>query len=289
MVKNTLGIAILTCLCVFSLNGFTTPVWKVTHDEKSLFIAGTIHVLSKSDLPLPAEFDIAFNQSQHIVLETDLSALQTPAMQQALARAVTYIPPQNLLSHISLDTQALLQQFCQTRGIPLANLLHYKPGMLISILTMTELQRLGIDGEGVDEIYEQKAISQGKTLGQLETPLMQLEFLGNLGANEPDPLIQYSLEDTDKLHIFFKDMVSAWRAGDMEKLEKAAQIDELIEKFPEIYDQILVQRNQNWIPKIEAMLRDKRVEMVLVGALHLAGKDSVLAMLKAKGYKIEQL
>lgn len=288
-VKHVLHIVILAFVATFTLTSFAAPVWKVTKDDNTLYLAGTIHVLSKTDLPLPGEFDYAFNQAQHIVLETDLSAFQTPEMQQAMVKAITYTPPQNILTYISKDTQALLKEFCQARGIPLSNLLHYKPGMLVSVLTMTELQRLGIDSEGVDEIYEQKAVANGKTLGQLETPLMQLEFLGNLGTDNPDALIQYSLEDTDKLHIFFKDMVSAWREGDMTKLEQAAQVADLIQKFPEIYDQILVQRNKNWMPQIETMLNDKQVEMVLVGALHLAGKDSVLAMLKAKGYKIEKL
>jgi len=289
MVKNTFRIAILAFLYTVSLNSLSAPVWKVTNGDNTVFIAGTIHVLSKTDLPLPKEFDDAFNQAQHVVLETDLSAFQTPEMQHAMVKAITYTPPQNLLTYISKDTQVLLKLFCQARGIPLANLLQYKPGMLVSILTMTELQRLGIDGKGVDEIYEQKAVENGKTLGQLETPLMQLEYLGNLGSDNPDALIQYSLEDTDKLPIFFKDMVSAWREGDMNKLEQAAQVADLISKFPKVYDQILVQRNKNWTPQIEAMLNDNKVEMILVGALHLAGKDSVLAMLKAKGYKVEKL
>jgi uncharacterized protein YbaP (TraB family) len=289
MVKSTLRIAILAFICIFSLKSYASPVWKVTNGENTVYIAGTIHVLSKSDLPLPKEFDLAFNQAQHIVLETDLTAFQTPEMQQAMASAITYTPPHNLLTHISKETHTQLKAFCDARGIPLQNLIAYKPGMLISILMMTELKRLGINGAGVDEIYEQKAVTQGKTIGELETPLKQLEFLANLGDDDPDALIQYSLEDTDQLGTFFKDMVDAWRKGDMDLLEDAAQVADLVERFPEIYDQILVQRNKNWIPQIEAMLRDKKVEMVLVGALHLAGTDSVFAMLKAKGYKIKKL
>jgi len=285
-----ISIALLSIIAtVLSAVSVAAPVWKVTNGENTLYLAGTIHVLSKNDLPLPKEFDQVFQQADKVILETDLTALQTPEMQQAMANAITYAPPQSLLNHISKDTQSQLQTFCDTRGIPLTHLLPYKPGMVISILTMAELQRLGIDGKGVDEIYEQKALTEGKYIGELETPLMQLEFLANLGTNNPDALIQYSLKDTDKLKHYFKDMVSAWRAGDMKKLEQAAQVEELIETFPEIYQELLVERNQNWLTQIEAMLKDKPTEMVLVGALHLAGKDSVLGMLRAKGYKIEKL
>jgi uncharacterized protein YbaP (TraB family) len=59
--------------------------------------------------------------------------------------------------------------------------------------------------------------------------------------------------------------------------------------YPVIYEDLLVTRNNNWLPQIVKMLNDAPTEFVLVGALHLAGPDSVLAKLKAKGYKIEKL
>ncbi|MFT7259602.1 MAG: hypothetical protein ACI9MS_001464, partial [Glaciecola sp.] len=52
---------------------------------------------------------------------------------------------------------------------------------------------------------------------------------------------------------------------------------------------LIIQRNNNWMPKIMAMLKDKPTELVLVGAAHLAGKDSLFAKLEAKGYKIEKV
>jgi hypothetical protein len=59
--------------------------------------------------------------------------------------------------------------------------------------------------------------------------------------------------------------------------------------FPEVYQTLLVERNEAWMPQLEAMFASKEVEFVLVGALHLAGKDGVLAKLGARGYRITQL
>jgi uncharacterized protein YbaP (TraB family) len=59
--------------------------------------------------------------------------------------------------------------------------------------------------------------------------------------------------------------------------------------YPDIYQDLLVTRNNNWFPQIVSMLNDQPIEFILVGALHLAGPDSVLAQLKAKGYKVEKL
>ena len=60
-------------------------------------------------------------------------------------------------------------------------------------------------------------------------------------------------------------------------------------EFPRIYDLLLKNRNQRWIPQIETMFADDNTEFVLVGVLHLAGEHSVLAMLESKGYKVTQL
>ncbi len=83
-------------------------------------------------------------------------------------------------------------------------------------------------------------------------------------------------------------MKAAWRSGNNAQLKKVA-LDTWIDRFPEIYHSLLIERNNNWIPQIEKMLRTKEVEFVLFGALHLVGDDGILAQLKARGYKIENL
>jgi hypothetical protein len=58
---------------------------------------------------------------------------------------------------------------------------------------------------------------------------------------------------------------------------------------PEIYDELIVQRNQNWMPELEKLMRSDPVEFVLVGAGHLAGKDGLIAALQARGCAVEQI
>jgi uncharacterized protein YbaP (TraB family) len=58
---------------------------------------------------------------------------------------------------------------------------------------------------------------------------------------------------------------------------------------PQMYQRLLVERNKNWLPKIEALFAARGRALVVVGAAHLVGPDGVLAMLKAKGYTVEQL
>ena len=59
--------------------------------------------------------------------------------------------------------------------------------------------------------------------------------------------------------------------------------------YPDVYESLLVVRNNNWMPQIERLFSTPETEFVLVGALHLAGPDSVLKKLKDKGYSVTKL
>jgi hypothetical protein len=167
-------------------------------------------------------------------------------------------------------------------------IVNFKPGMVLTMMTMIELQRLGIDGIGVDAYYSARAIEDNKKLGELEPVETQIAFLANMGAGQENEMLSFSLSDIEQLPAMMKSMKDAWRRGDLKKLEKIG-ISDLQNDFPEIYKTLLVDRNNAWIPQIEAMARTKEIELILVGALHLAGEDGLLAQLKARGYKIKMM
>ena len=265
-----------------------SPVWKIEKNGHQLFIGGTIHVLAASDYPLPSTFDQAYRQSAILVLETDMQKLQSPEFQQTILRELTYTDGRNLQKVLNRSTYQGLEQFFSARGIPMEAIVNFKPGMVLTMMTMIELQRLGIDGIGVDAYYSARAIEDNKKLGELEPVETQIAFLANMGAGQENEMLSFSLSDIEQLPAMMKSMKDAWRRGDLKKLEKIG-ISDLQNDFPEIYKTLLVDRNNAWIPQIEAMARTKEIELILVGALHLAGEDGLLAQLKARGYKIKMM
>ena len=79
----------------------------------------------------------------------------------------------------------------------------------------------------------------------------------------------------------------AWKSGDLAAVETIALAD--LKSDPLMYQRLLVERNNNWMPKIEALFARRGRALVVVGAAHLVGPDGLLAKLRAKGYTIEQL
>jgi uncharacterized protein YbaP (TraB family) len=288
--KTRLSIISLSCLLVLFSHSViaASPVWKVEKNGHHLFIGGTIHVLASADYPLPSSFDMAYRQSEILVLETDMQKLQSPGFQATMLRELTYSDGRNLQKVLDRNTYRELEQFFSARGIPMEAIVNFKPGMVVTMMTMVELQRLGIDGVGVDAYYSARAIEDRKKLGQLEAVETQIAFLANMGAGQENEMLSFSLSDVEQLPGMMKSMKDAWRRGDVGKLEKLG-ISELKKDFPEIYKALLLDRNNAWMPKIEAMARTKEIELVLVGALHLAGRDGLLAQLKSRGYSIKMM
>jgi uncharacterized protein YbaP (TraB family) len=265
-----------------------SPVWQVERNGNLTFIGGTFHVLTEADYPLPAGFDKAYQQSALVIFETDIEKLESPEFQQAMLRELSYSDGRNLQQVLHPETYLALGDYFAARGIPIASVVNYKPGLVATLMMVIELQRLGLDGEGVDTYFSTKTTRDQKQRGQLESVDDQIQFIANMGIGREDELLAFNLEDLEKLPGMWKSMKDSWRNGDMPKLYQETGIS-LKNDFPEIYQSLLVERNDAWMPQIEALLKTTEVEFVLVGALHLAGEDGLLSRLAARGYKVRQL
>ena len=61
------------------------------------------------------------------------------------------------------------------------------------------------------------------------------------------------------------------------------------EGFPGVYESLVVQRNKAWADNISDLLQEEDDYLVIVGALHLVGKDSVISLLARRGHDPKQL
>ena len=265
-----------------------SPVWKVVKGDNQLFIGGTIHVLTQTDYPLPLSFEKAYSRSVRLVFETDMQKINSQEFQKVMLSKLIYSDGRNLLQVLNDDTYQDLEQYCTSRGVPMVNILNFKPGMVAITLTLIELQRLGLLGAGVDDFFRLRALNDQKELGQLETAEEQLAFLSTLGDGQENEMIAYTLRDIKKLPVLMESLKDAWRRGDVRKLEEVG-ITPFKKDFPEVYDELIVNRNNAWMPQVEAMLKTKEIEFVLVGALHLVGDEGLIAQLAVRGYDIRML
>ena len=265
-----------------------SSVWKISRGGNTLYLGGTIHLVRASDLPLPAEFDTGFAASSQLFFETDLGKLQSPEMQQVVLTRGMFTDGTTLDKVLDPDAWKMASAYAEKAGLPLDALKALKPWLFVVMLAQIELQKLGVSDEGVDLRLYQQARDAGKKTGELEAFEQHINYLVNLGAGHESEMIKSGIDDLKEMPATINQLLAAWKAGDLATIDKY-MVEDMRTNYPAIYQELLVSRNALWLPKIEAMLKTPDVEFVLVGVGHLAGKEGLVAQLKAKGYTVEQV
>jgi len=284
----TIKLMITVCLCFISvLTLAASPVFKIEKDNQVSYLAGTVHLLTAQDHPLPKAMDTAFNAADVVVFETDIQATQTPVFQQKLMQAISLVPPANIETTLKPDTYKTLLDFMASNGLSIEQFKQLSASGLSLMLSVIEMSKLGNSPAlGVEQTYMQKL--NGKVVKALETPEQQITFIANLGKGQEDTIILKTIADMAILKTQLTELKTYWRAGDFNKLDDVASKD-MREDFPTIYQSLVVDRNRNWLPKIQAIHKQTGTAIFMVGALHLAGDDSVVNLLEKSGFKITQL
>lgn len=274
--------------CVLSFNSLAASVWEVTKNGNTVYLGGTLHILSPGDYPLPTAYDKAYKNADTVVFETDLAALNSPEFTQKTMALMMYTDGRTIKDDLSLETYQQLSDFLASRGLSIQQVSVMKPSMLGITLSMLEMQRQGLTSQGVDNFFFELASKDDKHIDWFETPEEQLTILANLGQGEEDAYIRYTLEELKTMPDLLGPLKKYWRNGDMTGLYEFSMA-EFKADYPDVYADVLTTRNKAWLPKIERFLTTPDTELVLVGTMHMAGEEGVLSMLKAKGYKVTVL
>jgi uncharacterized protein len=281
-------VSIMLVLFACTWAGAESSVWKAQKGTTVIYLGGTCHVLREADFPLPPEFDQAYKASQVVVFETDLGKLQEPATQQKLLAKAMYSDGSTLDKHLSAKVYAELSAFAQANDIPLQEFGRFKPSMLMTTLTLLELMKLGVTQQGVDNVYYTRATTDKKAVEGLETVDQQIDYVVSMADGNEDAFVDYSIEEMKTLKEQFELLAGAWRRGDAGKLDELMD-GELRTQQPQIYKKLIVDRNRNWLPVIDAYQKTRQTRFVLVGVAHLVGPDGLIEALRKKGYKVNKL
>lgn len=268
------------------LQGFSqSSVWMIEGNGTKIYVAGSIHILREQDYPLPDEFESAFEKSDILVLEADINPEKREESRKKLFGLTMYPNNKSLSTELDKDVYKKLDSAYVKSGLSLEKMNGLKPVMAILTLTQSELFRMGVTSEGVDSYFYENALKKGKNLLFLESIDYQMELYVKMG--ESIDYVYYSLKELKYQKETFDEIIEYWRKGSARKWLEWINIFK--QDFPNFYQSLLVERNNNWIPQLENYLETPEVEFVVVGAMHLTGSDGILQKMKDKGYKVQQL
>lgn len=280
---------ISSCMLLISCQSLAqSSVWQASKGDNRIYLGGTIHMLRSSDYPLPPEFDQAYAQADSLYFETDIDAMNSPDVQLSLLQQVIYNDGRTLETVLDPEAFSILSEYAATLGLPMFLLQNMKPGMLVSTLELLEFQKLGFTQQGVDLTFHERARADGKFIGSFETIEQQIGFMAAMGEGEESEFILLSLRDMEKIASDIESMISTWRNGDAESLMELF-VEDMKQSTPAVFQLMLSDRNNSWLPEIERMLDDADTEFILVGVAHLLGPEGLVQQLQDRGYQVEQL
>ncbi|MDR3000488.1 MAG: TraB/GumN family protein [Fibromonadaceae bacterium] len=264
-----------------------SSVWRISKGDNTMFLAGSIHLLREGDFPLPRELDLAFAQSTALALEADIRQKAVGELQSYLMSQMFLPEGQTLETLLEASTLKKLRIAALRYGIPLETVSHFKPSMLMSALAVLQIQSLGFVQEGVDHYYLHKAVNANKFLYFLEAAENQVDAILSMGVGYENDFVLYSLQDMENVEAFLTSILNDWRTGEAATSE--ATLKSMKRNFPLIYQVIVTDRHDAWMPQLEKFLTSDSIYFVIVGLLHIHGPDGLLQLLKDLGYTVEQL
>ncbi len=262
-------------------------LWRIAGPKGNVFLFGSFHLLPADVKWRTPAVESALNEAAVVVFETDFAGAQDPRVSQALIAKYGFLPPgQTLRRVLSTSTNAELEKTATDLEIPPPSLAPLRPWLAALTLGLQFAIHQGFDpSNGVEQQVITSAKASGKSLRTLETNESQLRVFADLTREQEVELLTVTLRQVRETPKMLEDMLTAYRKGDLAALERTVNIG--FDDFPALRKRILKDRHDKWLPQIENMIADGRTHLIIVGAAHLVGPDSVIVMLRAKGVKVE--
>jgi uncharacterized protein YbaP (TraB family) len=262
-------------------------LWKVQNGPGVLYLAGSVHALSKEMYPLPDAYQRAFDASETLVEELDLNEAGMLGAAPMLMTKGMYTDGRTFEKAVSADTVALVRSRLAGTPFSLELIQPMKPWMVMLMLSVMQVQQAGLDAQyGLDKHFYDRAVAAGKSVIGLETAEFQIDRFDKMPEPLQEQLLRTTLTELDTAQGELATIVTAWRRGDTTALERTLLSG--FQKYPAAYESLIAERNRNWMPQLEQCLARTRPCFVVVGAAHLVGPDGLLKLLQKKGYRLEQ-
>ena len=260
-------------------------------ERNTVYLLGSVHMLSEDNYPLSPVIEAAFDRAEIAVFETDMEAAASPDIQRLLFSKTLYQNGRTLKGSISEKLYRQIEIKFELFGLSIQQFNMFKPVLVGLTLIALEIQNIGLKPElGLDAYFYGKAGEAGKEIQTLESPEFQINLLADLSEPDQESFLLSALLDADNMENELFQLIKYWQIGDITSIDSLLQ--ESLANDPgalEIYDKIAYERNRAWLPKVLSLINSDRDCIIIVGAAHLIGDQSLIDLLLAKGYAAEQL
>ena len=266
----------------------TTPVIReakpalfvLKDEDTTIYLFGTIHLLPKDVSWFQGPVKSAFDSSDALVLE-----VIEPNMGEMMRLMNTYGRASDgtkLTDRLNTETRANYEAEMKKLGLPLAALEGKLPWLAYITIYGVQLINSGWDANsGVEKVLTTAAKADKKAILSLETVDEQFAILSGFSIDDQIAMLSQTVNEPQKGIDELNILLNHWMAGDVVAIGQV--MTEGFGEAKEVEQQLLIKRNANWTIWLDKKMDAPGTYFVAVGAAHLAGDNSVQAMLANEG------
>ena len=291
---SCLGAGVLLAVAWGQLQAQTGPfLWKIEGQSPS-YLFGTIHLPDKRVTRLPAPVERAFQSSDAVFTEVPLDAAsmtgQIASMMLPGQQTLSHILPADLLER----SEKALQDV--NPALTLQPLQRFKVWALATMLTVLDQQLKNPGQLPLDARLYQRAESENKTLGSLETPQEQMDIFDSMRQDEQVKMLRDTLDFIDDAKArgqsVSEEMIQWYLKGDIQAFGEFLMSYVTEDAFYDaLFERLLHDRNRLMADRIASEIAQHpgRGHFFAVGAGHFWGETAIQRLLRAKGLKVERV
>lgn len=262
------------------------PALFVVRDaDTTIWLFGTIHLL-------PQGVAWRTQATEQAIADADLLVTEIPDADPKAANAVLEALMRNAAPDPILDRVPSADRAALLRSLDAADLTLAESDRLDSWAVATSIasgsaRRAGASRDaGVEAALATRFREDGKPHRAFETLAGQLALFDGLPEPTQRVLLRRSIGDARDPKRGYTATLAAWASGDQRRI--AATFNPLFAGEPAMEEALLTGRNRRWARWIARRMAHPGTIFVAVGAGHLAGPKSVIAMLEAAGVRVER-
>lgn len=259
--------------------------WVVRDEDSTMVLFGTFHILPDGIDWRTDGFDEALSDAGEVWFEVLPSELGNQAKVQGLAQQYGLSPDQPLSQRLDEETYGRLEAKASELGLPIEAIDPMRPWLAAVTIQVLDMVRDGFNPEAGAESVLAAEVPDEKERA-LETIEQQFGFFANLPEDVETDFLVSVLEEIESGTEEMRELAEDWADGDLSAIEDALTED-IREVSEELYQALLVRRNEAWVDTLVQELEGSGNDFVAVGAGHLVGEEGVPALLAARGYDVE--
>ncbi|MGY5342970.1 TraB/GumN family protein [Paenibacillus glucanolyticus] len=270
-------------------------MWKVTNDNNTLYLLGSVHLGLTDMYPMHPSIRDAFAASNDLWVEVDIVNEDMSYFQEKMM----YSDGTKLQDHISATSYEKLQKALKKLALPVNTFDSFKPFGVSNTLSTFGYFENPADSAlamatGIDSYFLTSAMLTGKPIHELESIKLQADLFADVPAEtqekELNELLDVLLSEKGSQEIAnnLKQMQLDWIEGDVEGLKKTLTADGQLTQG-ETNQRLIGERDKNMAIKLSELLEKEgeHTSFVVVGAAHYVIDGMVVDLLKEKGYDVQ--